>query len=811
MESLENMLKHLINAKNTVDDNSKKIKYNFEYLITDMSENVDKAKDHIEKLCVSFLKEIKDQQSTQFAFNELKLKHLGDLESAVMDCMTKFGDISAAEERDDKILEVYDEVSKRFNNFQKETLCNKETLYKLKFNDALIKLFEMNSIGEIETSIGSPLAIDDITEMSNSINSLGSKHPHSIDNTKTTNEENETLKMNTESDEQNEYDMAPSSAHKQQALSERERTSTIDEEHSNSYPNVSDEVVESAEQSLSNTDQSNCENGSTENEHGPLSRDDSQLDGKLKSVSAEDNEPMDQSPVSPTTDTKTDGSKHSSLRPADRSLQKTECDGISYDDTNLPESKPTVSQRENQTGHISCNNVGMEGTCASLAEQTEGKYDVAKTEVVAFSCAEPTTSLNSPDPRINAKKYSIYRDACIDPNIIRAAGRAQSLCTTPSSGPYLTRIGKRQTTHHTQMPNPRVAQPSIQTFPTVNNFYTRTLFMNESRFAWPYPQANRFYNPITFSTNDQNVPVPLEQIPNYYIPKNNDVASFDQNGPFPLNYTAGSQDNSVNENVVMRPMLVKTVTMDTLGLGGKIFLYDGTFLPDGNLLMSDVYNKRILMFDADINFVTQYQLVYEPTGICIGPDGNTVYVVCDYKFVVGFSLLDEFQETDKISVAQDAVGLGIEGDTIIVGHYHNVSLYHKDGREIRLISKDGGDTSICMTSTNSSLFYHKDGDQIVCQNMEDRTEIFRYRNQNLKYPHGISCDRYGNIMVAGFYSKNIHLVSSNGQVGRVLVDKLRYINCPVAVCCHPHRDVFVVSSRQENVVMEVYEIQVPYN
>ena len=256
--------------------------------------------------------------------------------------------------------------------------------------------------------------------------------------------------------------------------------------------------------------------------------------------------------------------------------------------------------------------------------------------------------------------------------------------------------------------------------------------------------------------------------------------------------------------------LLKKITKEELNLG-DLYLYSAIFLQDGQLLASDFEDtkNRLLMFDSNNDFqftVTEYSVAGRPTGLCISPDNNIVHVVCDFERVVSYTLRGKWEEMSSFKTKTRTIGIGQSGTTLITGEEEQVVMQYMNGFQLSaVIGKNQDiDTLIC-TSENREKFYHRDGDSILCRNLKDGKEDFRYSHPSLNRPIGLSCDREGNILVAGTNSKNIHQISAGGQNGRILLDKFSSIKEPLAVCCHPHRDLFLVSSQNEDTVMEIYE------
>ena len=265
-----------------------------------------------------------------------------------------------------------------------------------------------------------------------------------------------------------------------------------------------------------------------------------------------------------------------------------------------------------------------------------------------------------------------------------------------------------------------------------------------------------------------------------------------------------SSTKSIQNNLMSASVrLLKKVTIGDLSLD-YVYIYAAKFLNDGRLLASDAYHKRLLMFNSDFGFIEQFSVAGYPYGLCISADSTSVHVVCDENKVVTYTLQGGLQETSQFEIGENVCrGLDRSGDTFICGTRRDVVMYNKDGQKLSSIQLqiNGFDTAIC-TSANGDMFYYTDGSQLVGRTLQDSKELFRY---SLKVSEALSCDRDGNILVPVNESSNIYQVTSDGQSGRILIDKLSSIIRPCCVCCHPNRDLFVVTSDDENTVMEIYE------
>lgn len=61
---------------------------------------------------------------------------------------------------------------------------------------------------------------------------------------------------------------------------------------------------------------------------------------------------------------------------------------------------------------------------------------------------------------------------------------------------------------------------------------------------------------------------------------------------------------------------------------------------------------------------------------------------------------------------------------------------------------------------------------LMCLNMNG-SDIFRYSNKSLKYGEGISLDKEGNIYCCGYCSGNIHQVTPDGKLIKLVITNIK--------------------------------------
>ena len=236
------------------------------------------------------------------------------------------------------------------------------------------------------------------------------------------------------------------------------------------------------------------------------------------------------------------------------------------------------------------------------------------------------------------------------------------------------------------------------------------------------------------------------------------------------------------------------------------YLMELSYLTGDWSCLIDCSNKRILMFDSNFKLISTYPTAGQSRGVCTIPGNKEgLYVVCDNNKVVSYTFHGGWKETSRFDTESNLKNINCSDDVLIISSNPKIVIYNNHGQKLSEFPKFSCAHTYIAVATDGQTFYHRDNDAIVARKTKDQSEKFRYSNSSIVDPYGISCDRNGNLIVGCRSSSIVFQISQDGLVGRVLLDKLDSIKGIYSVLCHPHRDVFVITSANEDTVMEVYE------
>ncbi|XP_060081558.1 uncharacterized protein LOC132560871 [Ylistrum balloti] len=252
--------------------------------------------------------------------------------------------------------------------------------------------------------------------------------------------------------------------------------------------------------------------------------------------------------------------------------------------------------------------------------------------------------------------------------------------------------------------------------------------------------------------------------------------------------------------------LVKAVDETTIGGSKSSYLTGGVFIEGEGLVVTDVTNKRLLLFNDNYDFVGQYKLNCCPSGITKGFAPHEMLVTLLNAPIFWCTLRAGVLSTvGYIGSPGTAWGIDTIGNNILIGTDDSVQILTKDGAQVASVGKCGKNTFVAVSP--QGLFYHRDNDVIVCRS-GDGKESFKHMCKGIVDPRGIAIDVHCNVYICGMSSGGVHLMSSDGSKEIVLLSAMCNFAKPYAVILHPKRQEIVVTSCQESVIFEVYKLYV---
>ncbi|CAC5407033.1 unnamed protein product [Mytilus coruscus] len=141
----------------------------------------------------------------------------------------------------------------------------------------------------------------------------------------------------------------------------------------------------------------------------------------------------------------------------------------------------------------------------------------------------------------------------------------------------------------------------------------------------------------------------------------------------------------------------------------------------------------------------------------------------------------------------------VEGHTFILPYGLTLTWFNLSGKKLK--QKSTGGHSFYVSTSNMKDHVYGDGVNSVSRIVRDTT-MFTYTNAQLSNPRGLGTDFEGNIYIAGSSSNNIHHITNDEKVIRIIPIGTFGLQSPWTIRFAPNSDMFVVTcSSSEKVVL----------
>lgn len=162
-----------------------------------------------------------------------------------------------------------------------------------------------------------------------------------------------------------------------------------------------------------------------------------------------------------------------------------------------------------------------------------------------------------------------------------------------------------------------------------------------------------------------------------------------------------------------------------------------------------------------------------------------------------------FEIKDTVPVGCICYEIATSGNTTVIGTSNSVEIcvHDFDATERRtLLTGLGSVFGVVIDDENNVIC--SSFDQHVVKKLDLRGNVlFTYNHEKLKHPYGVTTDGEGNIFINGFTSNNIHILSREGKLRRI-VGKLTN---PLYIKFQNASNRFFVSSLHGNI--EVFDFK----
>ncbi|XP_063405766.1 E3 ubiquitin-protein ligase TRIM45-like [Mytilus trossulus] len=194
--------------------------------------------------------------------------------------------------------------------------------------------------------------------------------------------------------------------------------------------------------------------------------------------------------------------------------------------------------------------------------------------------------------------------------------------------------------------------------------------------------------------------------------------------------------------------------------GGNI---SGIFFND-DIIITDYNSKKIVSHSPNGQKKKELDLVYRPTDITKVNEENVA--VSSYPHTIFEINVETMTLLKTLTVGVSVWGLCFTGDEYITAQGNTISwLNSETGAKLRCCNTNANTPFV--TCYKSTKYIYANGNNSIRQ--ESTTEkSFDYKSETLKVPFSQAIDYDGNVYAVGHQSKNIHQLTSAGELVRII-------------------------------------------
>ncbi|XP_061170377.1 E3 ubiquitin-protein ligase TRIM71-like [Saccostrea echinata] len=192
---------------------------------------------------------------------------------------------------------------------------------------------------------------------------------------------------------------------------------------------------------------------------------------------------------------------------------------------------------------------------------------------------------------------------------------------------------------------------------------------------------------------------------------------------------------------------------------GKDLLNDGTFLPNGNIVMTGYCVPECYLFSNDFKFLKKIDIDYRPCDIHL--KGEELFVSCPNDKSIQVLSLEDFKILRTIEIGECCYGLASFRDNLYAACYSSIIEFDDQGNILRTFWTESYVCNLIVNYDGDIIYSSSTDSHCVKSLSQEGNVLWTYRSTNLKAPYGLDIDSAGNIYVVGKFSQNIHILSKD--------------------------------------------------
>lgn len=218
----------------------------------------------------------------------------------------------------------------------------------------------------------------------------------------------------------------------------------------------------------------------------------------------------------------------------------------------------------------------------------------------------------------------------------------------------------------------------------------------------------------------------------------------------------------------------------------------GRILPNEDVILVNFNEQQLSVHCENGEIKKTLKLVGHPYDVTLYGEDLVIVSYEDLKklHVLNITSLDLVSEIDVPSTCYSVCCVGNTCYTTCGKLLHRINLETKTDVPMKLTGE-----GIFYIYVDDKRIYYTDFYSLHCLRHNGQ-EIFVYKHDKLSWPRGVAVDKKGYIYVAGYKSNNVHKLTMDGRLFKILITKNEGINHPS--CLH-------FESRQRKLLVTIDE------
>lgn len=239
--------------------------------------------------------------------------------------------------------------------------------------------------------------------------------------------------------------------------------------------------------------------------------------------------------------------------------------------------------------------------------------------------------------------------------------------------------------------------------------------------------------------------------------------------------------------------------------GGNFnFIRGGTILPDNRVVLLDHNNKCLIVLSQKGSMLDKITFYSCPWDICTLDPDKVALTIPDKKEIVIMET-KKFTLVHQIKVSNSCSGISaMDGRIVVVSDKIGFLILDRMGTIAATIKADVSGVRYVVAAFGNIYYTDFIRKTVNCIDMSGN-KVFRFQNDNLKYPCDITAIRDEFVLVTGYNSKNLIAVAADGKYHEIILTHRDGLMYPTAVdYCHETGSFMLCSNRRGTV--EVFEM-----